>query len=65
MKKQTNKLLNKVFEVLKLPTVKEKSKAVVKEKAKNSLLAFLEYNKELVKKEDESDKKIKQKNMER
>lgn len=65
MKKQTNKLLNKVFEVLKLPTVKEKSKTVVKEKAKNSLLAFLEYNKELVKKEDESDKKIKQKNMER
>lgn len=65
MKKQTNKLLNKVFEVLKLPTVKEKSKTVVKEKANNSLLAFLEYNKELVKKEDESDKKIKQKNMER
>lgn len=65
MKKQTNKLLNKVLEVLKLPIVKENSKTVVKEKAKNSLLAFLEYNKELVKKEDESDKKIKQKNMER
>ena len=38
---------------------------IVKEKAKESLLAKLQRNKELVKKDGDSDKKIKQKNMER
>ena len=65
MKKTADKLLNKVLTALKLPTVKEKNKAVVKEKAKESLLAKLRRNKELVKKDGDSDKKIKQKNMER
>ena len=65
MKKTADKLLNKVLTVLKLPTVKEKNMAVVKEKAKESLLAKLQRNKELVKKDGDSDKKIKQKNMER
>ena len=65
MKKTADKLLNKVLTALKLPTVKEKNKIVVKEKAKESLLAKLQRNKELVKKDGDSDKKIKQKNMER
>ena len=65
MKKTADKLLNKVLTALKLPTVKEKNKVVVKEKAKESLLAKLQRNKELVKKDGDSDKKIKQKNMER
>lgn len=64
MKKTTDKLLNKVLTVLKLPTVKEKNMTVVKEKAKESLLKKLQRNKELVKKDGDSDKKIKQKNME-
>ena len=38
---------------------------MVKEKAKESLLAKLQRNKELVKKDGDSDKKIRQKNMER
>ena len=65
MKKTADKLLNKVLTALKLPTVKEKNMTVVKEKAKESLLAKLQRNKELVKKDGDSDKKIKQKNMER
>lgn len=65
MKKTADKLLNKVLTALKLPTVKEKNKALVKEKAKESLLAKLQRNKELVKKDGDSDKKIIQKNMER
>ena len=65
MKKTADKLLNKVLTALKLPTVKEKNKIVVKEKAQESLLAKLQRNKELVKKDGDSDKKIKQKNMER
>ena len=65
MKKTADKLLNKVLTVLKLPTVKEKNVTVVKEKAKESLLAKLQRNKELVKKDGDSDKKTKQKNMER
>ena len=65
MKKTADKLLNKVLTALKLPTVKEKNKAVVKEKAKESLLVKLQRNKELVKNDGDSDKKIKQKNMER
>ena len=48
-----------------VPAVKEKNMTVVKEKAKESLLAKLQRNKELVKKDGDSDKKIKQKNMER
>ena len=51
--------------VLKLPTVKEKNKAAVKETAKESLLAKLQLNKELLKKDGDTDKKIKQKNLER
>lgn len=65
MKKTADKLLNKVLTALKLPTVKEKNTTVVKEKAKESLLAKLQRNKELVKKDGDSDKKIRQKNMER
>ena len=65
LKKTADKLLNKVLTALKLPTVKEKNTTVVKEKAKESLLAKLQRNKELVKKDGDSDKKIKQKNMER
>ena len=65
MKKTADKLLNKVLTALKLPTVKEKNKAAVKEKAKESLLAKLQLNKELLKKDGDTDKKIKQKNMER
>lgn len=65
MKKTADKLLNKVLTALKLPTVKEKNTTVVKEKAKESLLAKLQHNKELVKKDGDSDKKIRQKNMER
>ena len=65
MKKTADKLLNKVLTALKLPAVKEKNVTVVKEKAKESLLAKLQRNKELVKKDGDSDKKIKQKNMER
>lgn len=65
MKKTADKLLNKVLTALKLPTVKEKNMTVVKEKAKESLLAKLQRNKELVKKDGDSDKKIRQKNMER
>lgn len=65
MKKTADKLLNKVLTVLKLSTIKEKNMTVVKEKAKESLLAKLRRNKELVKKDGDSDKKIKQKNMER
>ena len=38
MKKTADKLLNKVLTALKLPTVKEKNKAVVKEKQKNRCL---------------------------
>jgi hypothetical protein len=38
---------------------------IVKQKAKESLLAKLQLNKELLKKDDDSNKKIKQKNMER
>ena len=51
MKKTADKLLNKVLTALKLPAVKEKNMTVVKEKAKESLLAKLQRNKELVKKE--------------
>ena len=65
MKKTADKLLNKVLTALKLPTVKGKNKAAVKEKAKESLLAKLQLNKELLKKDGDTDKKIKQKNMER
>lgn len=65
MKKTADKLLNKVLTALKLPTVKEKNTTVVKEKAKESLLAKLQRNKELVKKDGDSDKKNRQKNMER
>ena len=65
MKKTADKLLNKVLTALKLPTVKEKNTTVVKKKAKESLLAKLQRNKELVKKDGDSDKKIRQKNMER
>ena len=65
MKRTADKLLNKVLTVLKLPTVKEKNKMIVKQKAKESLLAKLQLNKELLKKDGDSNKKIKQKNMER
>lgn len=65
MKRTADKLLNKVLTALKLPTVKEKNKMIVKQKAKESLLAKLQLNKELLKKDDDSNKKIKQKNMER
>ncbi|MFQ9649599.1 MAG: hypothetical protein ACLRZZ_04660 [Enterocloster sp.] len=37
MKRTADKLLNKVLTVLKLPTVKEKNKMIVKQKAKESL----------------------------
>ena len=57
MERTTDKILNKVLTALKLPTVKEKNKSVVKEKAKESLLAKLQINKEFLKKDGDSDKK--------
>lgn len=54
MKKATGKILSKVQAALKNPEVKENNKAKVRENAKESLLALLERNKEMVKQNDES-----------
>lgn len=54
MKKAAGKILSKVQAALKNPEVKENNKAKVRENAKESLLALLERNKEMVKQNDES-----------
>lgn len=66
MKKAAGKIMSMVQVVLKNPEVKENNQSKVKEKAKESLLALLQRNKELVKRNDESEdtKRYKKQDME-
>ena len=65
IKKSAEKLRQKVMSALKSPSLQEQAKTVIKEKAKESLLEKLQRNKTLIKRAGDSEKKTKQKNMER
>ncbi|MBE5893123.1 MAG: serine/arginine repetitive matrix protein 2 [Lachnospiraceae bacterium] len=65
IKKSAEKLRQKVMSALKSPSLQEQAKALIKEKAKESLLEKLQRNKTLIKRAGDSEKKTKQKNMER
>ena len=64
MKKRTQKMLDRVKEILKAPIIKEESKIVVKEKARKSIKAMLERNRKRLEEEGNQRKKTKQKDRE-
>ena len=65
MRKAAGTLLQRVIAALKTPDVRSRAKAAVKEKARESLLEKLHRNKAFVKKDGDSEKRAKEKQMER